>query len=64
MGQLTIAADGTITTELLTAEDLSGLTPDPEVKALEDAWISEIDEQLGQVIGYAEVTLDKETVRA
>ena len=64
VGQLTIAADGTITTELLTAEDLSGLTPDPEVKALEDAWISEIDEQLGQVIGYAEVTLDKETVRA
>ena len=58
VGQLTIAADGTITTELLTAEDLSGLTPDPEVKALEDAWISEIDEQLGQVIGYAEVTLD------
>ena len=58
VGQLTITADGTITTELLTAEDLSGLTPDPEVKALEDAWISEIDEQLGQVIGYAEVTLD------
>ncbi len=58
VGQLTIAADGTITTELLTAEDLSGLTPDPEVKALEDAWISEINAQLGQVIGYAEVTLD------
>lgn len=28
------------------------------MKALEDAWISEINAQLGQVIGYAEVTLD------
>ena len=58
VGQLTISQDGTITTALLTAEDLSGLTPDPAVKALEDAWIGEIEEQLGQVIGYAEVTLD------
>ena len=28
------------------------------MKALEDAWIAEIEAQLGQVIGYAEVTLD------
>ena len=58
VGQLTISADGAITTALLTAEDLAEVAPDPEVKALEDAWISAIDGQLGQVIGYAEVTLD------
>ena len=58
LGQLTIAADGTITTELLTAQDLAGITPDPTVKALEDAWVQEIDAQLGQVIGSIDDTLD------
>jgi len=55
VGQLTISADGTIATQLLPAETVSA---DPEVKTLEDAWIGEVGQQLGQVIGYAEVTLD------
>ena len=58
VGQMTIAADGTITTQLLTAENLAEVTPDAEVKAIEDAWVAELDEQLGQVIGYSQVTLD------
>lgn len=55
VGKLTISADGNVTTQLLTSETVSA---DPEVKALEDAWIGEVGRQLGQVIGYAEVTLD------
>ena len=58
VGQMTIAADGTITTKLLTAEDLSGVTPDAQVKAIEDAWIDEIDTQLGTVIGSIDDTLN------
>ena len=58
VGKMTISADGSLSTQLLTAEDLTGLTPDSEVKAIEDAWVAEIDSQLGQVIGYAQVTLD------
>ncbi len=58
LGQMTIGADGTITTELLTAEDLAGVTPDAEVKAIEDAWMDKIQEELGQIIGTTAVTLD------
>ena len=58
LGQMTIAADGTITTKLLTAEDLAGVTPDAEIKAVEDAWVAEIDTQLGEVIGSIDDTLD------
>lgn len=58
VGRLTIAEDGTVTTALLSGADLADLTPDAAVKALEDDWMAEIDEQLGTVIGYAEVTLD------
>ena len=58
VGKMTVSPDGTISTQLLTAEDLAGLTPDSEVKAIEDAWVAEIDNQLGQVIGYSQVTLD------
>ena len=61
VGKLTISADGTISSELLTAEDLSGITPDAEVKALEDAWVAEIDAQLGQVIGSTADVLDNYT---
>lgn len=57
VGKMTITADG-IETELLTAEDLADITPNADVKAIEDAWISEIDAQLGTKIGSAEVTLD------
>ena len=56
LGQMTITADGTITTKLLTAADLASVTPDPEVKAIEDKWIADIDTQLGEVIGsFADV---------
>lgn len=58
VGQMTIAADGTITTKLLTAADISDISPDAEVKAIEDKWINEVDTQLGEVIGYSEVTFD------
>ncbi|MGM9608002.1 MAG: 5'-nucleotidase C-terminal domain-containing protein [Oscillospiraceae bacterium] len=58
VGKMTISADGTITTELLTAEDLADVTPDAEVKAIEDAWIAEIDTALGEVIGSVDDTLD------
>ncbi|MBQ7102487.1 MAG: 5'-nucleotidase C-terminal domain-containing protein, partial [Anaerotignum sp.] len=57
VGKMTISKTG-ITTELLTGEDLAGLTPDAEVKNIEDEWIAEIDEELGAVIGYSEVVLD------
>ena len=58
VGKLTISADGSISTELLTGEKLSAIEPDPAVKEIEDAWITEIDNRLGQVIGYSEVVLD------
>ena len=37
VGKLTIAADGSITSDLLTGEDLSGVELNGDVKALEDA---------------------------
>ena len=58
VGQMTIAADGTITTKLLSGEDLAEVTPDADVKAIEDAWATEINAQLGQVIGQISDTLD------
>lgn len=58
VGKLTIAADGRISTELLTGEDLEQIEPNPEVKELENSWIAEIDTRLGEVIGYSEVILD------
>ena len=57
VGKMTISDDG-ITTELLAADDLSAITPDANVKAIEDAWIAQLDAQLGQVIGSTDVTLD------
>jgi len=58
VGQMTISPDGTISSRLLRAEDLAHLSPDPELRAIEDAWVSEIDARLGETIGYAQVTLD------
>lgn len=56
LGQMTITADGKITTQLLTAADLTAVAPNAEVKAIEDKWISDIDTQLGEVIGsFADV---------
>ena len=54
IGKLTIAADGALKTELVT--EWAG--SDASVKAIKDGWMTEIDTQLGQVIGSAEVTFD------
>ena len=54
IGKLVIKADGTIETSLVTEWTGS----DAEVKAIKDEWMTEIDTQLGQVIGTAEVTFD------
>ena len=50
LGQMTISADGKITTKLLTADDLANVTPDAGVKAIEDAWVSEVSELLGKQV--------------
>jgi len=57
-GKLVIGRDGSVSTSLLTAEDLAAMKPDAAVKAIEDKWIAAVDELLGEVIGYSEVTLD------
>ena len=55
IGKMTINVETqTIDTELVTEYTGS----DAAVKEIKDAWIAEIDEQLGEVIGYAEVTFD------
>ena len=51
VGKMTIKADGTITTELLTYDDLKDLTPDAAVKAIEDKWTGDVDTMLGEKIG-------------
>lgn len=59
IGMMTIDSEtGKITTELLTAEDLSHITADSTVKAHKDSWMQSIDAQLGKTIGFAKVTLD------
>ncbi len=58
IGKLTISADGGISTELLNGEDLAELAPASEVKKIEDNWIAQINDRLGEVIGFAEITLD------
>ncbi len=56
VGVMSIAADGTITTELVT--DLSAVTPDAEVAALEEKWIADVDGKLGEVIGKTDIVFD------
>ena len=53
IGVLIPQPDHTTASYLLSAEDVAsyGLTPDAEVAAIEDAWITEIETQLGVVIG-------------
>ena len=51
LGRMTIAKDGTVTTKLLHGEDLKDLEADADVKAIEDAWMTKIDNQLGEKIG-------------
>ena len=56
VGQMTISADGTMTTALLT--DLSAYEKDAAVQQIEDAWIAELEAKLGQVIGRTELVFD------
>ena len=59
IGKMVIDAEtGAITTELLSVDAVSGLTPDAEVKAIKDVWMTEIDTQLGTVIGSTSLTFD------
>ena len=58
LGMLTIKADGTIGSTLLSCDDLISITADAEVKSLEDNWIEEINTELGKVIGYTDITFD------
>ncbi len=58
IGQMTIAPDGTITTELLNTEDLAALKNDADVKAIEESWIAKIDTMLGEVIGKTDLVFD------
>ncbi len=58
VGQMTINAEGEVTTVLLTAEDLAQVEPKAEVKAIEDEFIAKIAAEMGAVIGYAQVTFD------
>ena len=55
---MTISTDGTITTELITADEITDLTPDETVSALESAWITDVNDMLGATIGYSEVTFN------
>ena len=55
LGQMTISADGAITTQLLSSDDLADVTPDADVKAIEDAWISEVNELLGKQVATSEI---------
>ncbi len=56
-----VIKDGKISTSLLTKEDLPNIAPDAEVKAIEDAWISELDGKLGEKIGSTSVKFDNYT---
>lgn len=55
LGQMTISADGAITAKLLSSDDLADVTPDADVKAIEDAWISEVNELLGKQVASSEI---------
>lgn len=57
VGKMTIS-EGEIKAELLTAESFANITPDATVKAIEDAWVAEIENKLGEVIGSTKVTFD------
>ena len=68
VGELTISSGGTLSAQLLTETgldeegnvipDFTERPEDPEVAAVEESWISSIQESLGQTIGYSQVVLD------
>ena len=51
IGKMTIAADGTITTELV--KEYAGV--DEDVKAIADEWIAKVEEELGTEIAESEI---------
>ncbi len=53
IGRMVITAEGDITTELITHTG-----SDETVKAMVDAWMDEIDTQLGEVFGYTDIMFD------
>lgn len=57
IGKMTIS-NQEIKTELLTADDLLELNSNQLVEEIENAWISEIDNRLGTVIGNLSITLN------
>ncbi len=58
LGKLTIDANGAVSSELLTFEDLAGVTPDANVAALESEFITKVDEALEKPVGASAVTLN------
>lgn len=57
VGKMTLS-NGNIKTELLTSEYFADIESNEDVKKIEDEWISEIDNKLGEVIGKSNITLN------
>ncbi len=57
IGAMTISASG-ITTELLGEDIAATATKDDTVLAIQNAWMAEVDEELGEVIGHTDIVLD------
>jgi len=59
LGEMSIDKDGNVTTHLITPSELRdmGIEHDAEVKAIEDAYISKVDNELSKVIGATEVPM-------
>lgn len=56
VGKMTISPDGAISTELIEYAD--GVERDADTATIEDSWKDTIKEQLGEVVGHADVTFD------
>lgn len=56
VGKMTISPEGTISTELIEYAD--GVERDSYTAAIEDGWKDAIQEQLGKIVGHADVTFD------
>lgn len=59
VGEMTIDAGGKVSTRLISGDDLlaMGVEPDADVKAIEDSFIAQVDEELSKVIGATEVAM-------
>ncbi len=58
LGELTIEADGTVTSKLLTMADLADVKADEKVAELEEKFITSVNESLAKAIGATAVTLN------